>query len=326
MKLKTDIENFNSTVKITQSSKILTVGSCFSNVIGNFFLENKVTCLINPFGTVYNLASIEKLLNTEKELVSANRMAELDGIFFNYNMHSKFYGKTPSDLKEKVISTQNIVAEFIKKTDFIIITLGTSWVYFHKESEEIVSNCHKQNSKLFEKVLLTENTQLEIFSQLYKYLIKINSKIKIILTISPVRHLKDGLSNNNLSKSILRVLCESICRNFQNTFYFPSYEIMIDDLRDYRFYKEDLIHPSEIAEKYIIGKFSEMYFDDKLNNFLKKWAVIYKSISHKPFNESSTSHQIFLKKLLNQLQELSSVVELDTEISYVKKQLQSSEL
>ena len=159
------------------------------------------------------------------------------------------------------------------------------------------------------------------FAILHKELKEINPDLRIILTVSPVRHTKDGMAENQVSKSILRAACHYLTTDYQDVEYFPSYEIMMDDLRDYRFYKPDMIHPNEVAEQYIFEKFSETYFDDNLKDFIKIWHPIRKALNHRPFNEKSASHQAFLRKLLGDLEGISRLVNVEQEMENTRKQL-----
>jgi hypothetical protein len=175
----------------------------------------------------------------------------------------------------------------------------------------------------FTKSLLSQKKVLESFEEFYRDLKAFNPKCKLILTVSPVRHLKDTLSLNQVSKSVLRLACQTITETYSDAYYFPSYEIMLDDLRDYRFYKPDMIHPSEEAEAYIWDKFSGCYFDNPTKAFIEKWKPIHTALQHKAFHPGSSAHQTFLSKTLAQLEELSGTVNVDQEIALVKQQLKS---
>ena len=176
-------------------------------------------------------------------------------------------------------------------------------------------------SHLFTKELLSEKKILESFAGLYQNLKAVNPSCNMLLTVSPVRHTKDSIQLNSVSKSILRNACHAITELHPNVFYFPAYEIMLDDLRDYRFYKSDMIHPSTDAEEYIWEKFSEAYFDQPTLSFLTRWKPVVTALQHKPFHVQSQSHQKFLKKLLNDLTELNGTVNVEKEIAYVNDQL-----
>jgi hypothetical protein len=211
----------------------------------------------------------------------------------------------------------DIHSHLIPQTSNLILTFGTSFIYKLLNPQVYVANCHKMPKNLFEKELLSVKDICRGFAVLYRELKEINPNLRIILTVSPVRHTKDGMAENQVSKSILRAACHYLTTDYEDVEYFPSYEIMMDDLRDYRFYKPDMIHPNEVAEQYIFEKFSETYFDENLKDFIKKWQPIQKALAHRPFDEKSESHQKFLKKLLKDLQEISTLVNVEKEISEI---------
>lgn len=323
MIFRTEIELKPTSFKIGIGSKIITIGSCFSEVIGNQLSENKIECLCNPYGTIFNPASIFKLINhsLQNQAVFKHLFLETDGIWQHYDFHSKFFAKTKEELEQTLNNTHQNVSQFLKKANVLIITLGSAWVHQLKENSQIVSNCHKSPGNLFKKELLTIKEILMRFQTMYEALKLQNPKLKVILTVSPVRHTKETLTLNSVSKSILRIACHELEQEFEDVHYFPSYEIMIDDLRDYRFYGEDLIHPNSLAEKYIFEKFGEVYFDETYSNFLKEWKQIKTSLSHRPLHEKSINHRIFLEKLLEKLIQISEKVEVQEEIKKIRAKL-----
>ncbi len=324
MILRTEIELRPASFKIGIGSKIITIGSCFSEVIGSQLSENKIDTLCNPYGTVFNPASIFKLINhsLQNQAVFKHLFLQNDDIWQHYDFHSKFFAKTKEELENTLNHTHQQVNQFLKKANVLIITLGSAWVHQLKENSQIVSNCHKSPGHLFKKELLTIKEILMRFRTMHESLKLQNPKIKIILTVSPVRHTKETLSLNSLSKSILRTACHELEQEFEDVHYFPSYEIMIDDLRDYRFYADDLIHPNAMAEKYIFDKFGEVYFEGNFLEFLKEWGQIRASLSHRPLHEKSASQRIFLEKLLDKLLNISTKVEVQEEINTVRTRLE----
>jgi hypothetical protein len=194
-----------------------------------------------------------------------------------------------------------------------MITYGTAWVYQRQDTGEIVSNCHKMPAAAFAKSLLTQKQILASFDAFYRHLKAMNPVIKLVLTVSPVRHLKDTLALNSVSKSLLRLCCHTITEQYPGVDYFPAYEIMMDDLRDYRFYKSDMIHPSADAEDYIWERFLECYASASLREFIAKWQVIQSALKHKPFHPGSSGHQIFLQQTVQQLEALSHLVDVEKE-------------
>ncbi|HKZ36527.1 MAG TPA: GSCFA domain-containing protein, partial [Chryseolinea sp.] len=258
---------------------------------------------------------------THNQVPSQNTYVQRNDVFLNYDFHSELSSLDMNNLQGQLKIIIEATNSFLTKAQWLIITYGTAWAYERNDTAEIVANCHKMPQGEFTKVLLTQKKILESFEGMFEGLKAINPDIKIILTVSPVRHLKDTLELNSVSKSILRTACHTLTEQYKDVDYFPAFEIMMDDLRDYRFYKPDMIHPSEIAEEYIWQKFSEKYFDGKLKAFLIRWKEIQSALAHKPFHPSSTAHQQFLRETLKKLEELKSVVNVDQEIEVVKSEI-----
>jgi lysophospholipase L1-like esterase len=309
--------------QITLKDALITIGSCFSDAIGKRLVQNKFNTLVNPFGTLYNPVSIHKLLNmaANEESLPVFSFIEREQVHANYLFHSQFNELTKKALEENLNSILQRVKQQLQLPGYLLITYGTALVYTEKNTSQVVANCHKMPADLFEKRLLTVQEIKEDFEQLIQALHKINNKLTIILTISPVRHLKDTLELNSVSKSVLRLACHEIVREHSQVEYFPAYEIMMDDLRDYRFYKDDLIHPTAFAEDYIWEKFEQTYFDAATIAFIKKWKEIKSALSHKPFQPSSAAHQQFLKSLYTNVNELKNVVNVEEELSLIKSQI-----
>jgi hypothetical protein len=320
---RTEIQLSKSKAGISLKQDILTTGSCFSDAIGLKLAENKFPVLVNPFGTNYNPISIHKSLRAALNgaLPLSHSYFEHGGIYSHYDFHSEFSDPNKTVVEERVKTTIQTAHQFLKHAQWIIVTYGTAWAYKRNETNDIVSNCHKMTSQNFTKELLTEKKIIESFEGLYQNLKAVNPTCNILLTVSPVRHIKDTIQLNSLSKAILRTACHSLTELHSNVLYFPAYEIMLDDLRDYRFYKSDMLHPSADAEEYIWEKFSETYFDKPTIEFLSKWKTIYTALQHRPFHPQSDSHQKFLKKLLTDLKELNGPVNVEEEIASVNAQL-----
>jgi hypothetical protein len=320
---RTEIHPLPSPIKLNLSEKILTVGSCFSDSIGKELVENKFTVAVNPFGSNYNPHSIHKSLRyaIHNQVVPDHTYVENKGVQSNYDFHSNFAALDKQAVIRSIKEVIGATHYFLKDAQWIFITYGTAWVYERKDTGDIVANCHKVPAGNFNKLLLSQKKVLESFKEFYTELKAFNPTCKIILTVSPVRHIKDTLQLNSVSKSVLRLACQTITEAHADVFYFPSYEIMMDDLRDYRFYKSDMIHPSKEAERYIFSKFSETYFDESTHQFLKQWQPLRQALKHKPFLPESESHQQFLKNTLSQLDALQTKVNLSNEISLIKSQL-----
>ena len=281
---------------------------------------------MNPFGVIYNPESIHKVLTYAvfNEAVPEHTYLRNQELFLNYDFHSEFAALAKDALAARLLNTIGSTHYALTKSDWLLLTYGTAWVYARSKTGEIVANCHKLPSAMFTKSLLTEEAIVSSFNSFYNNLKRINPKIRIILTVSPVRHLKDTLELNSVSKAVLRVACHQIASQYEDTEYFPAYEMMVDDLRDYRFYKADMLHPSEEAEDYIWEKFMERYFSDELKDFVGQWSLILSAMRHRPFHPGSKAHQQFLLDLHGKLETFRSVVDVQEEIDVVKRQMQSN--
>jgi hypothetical protein len=322
------MQDFRTTFKIpkakhsiTHETQLLTLGSCFADVVGNQLKNNKLNIIVNPFGTLFNPLSIFKLLSPTYTQADERLFVENQQMWFHYDFHSQFSGHSQAALQDIINAQISLVHQSLKQTQYLIITFGTAFIYRLLNPQTYVANCHKMPSHYFEKDLLSVKDICKSFAILYKALKEQNPDLKIILTVSPVRHTKDGVPENQVSKSILRAACHYLTTDYEEVTYFPSYEIMMDDLRDYRFYKPDLLHPNEVAEQYIFEKFAETYFDESLHRFIPQWQAIQRALNHRPFNEHSSSHQQFLQKLLRDLQGLSAIVNVDDEIAMLHNKM-----
>lgn len=313
MQFRTTFQIQSSDFKLNHQHKILTIGSCFSDEIGKRLIDLKFDGLINPFGVIFNSHSIQNLIerSIQKKYFTIADVHQNGEEFFCFDVHSSFNALTKEAVLEKLNSTLDQVYNYIHSCDVVMITLGTSWIYEWKTSNQIVANCHKVDTKQFEKRLLTTEENLKSLELIVSDLKKINPKIHIITTVSPVRHTKDGMIENNVSKArLLNALYELSLQNNQVE-YFPSYELVLDDLRDYRFFKKDLIHPSKQAVDYIWEKFSETYFEQSTQTIIQKINKVISAINHRPFNEESENYQQFLVKTITLMNELEKGNQLD---------------
>jgi hypothetical protein len=259
-----------------------------------------------------------------KRAIPEDTFVSRNGIFFNYDFHSDLSSADLNGLQRRIEKQITGANSFIENAQWVFLTYGTALTYERIDTNDIVSNCHKMPQSLFRKHLLTQKKILDSFGEMYEQLKIVNPNIRLILTVSPVRHLKETIEMNSVSKSILRVACHTITEQHEDVSYFPSYEIMMDDLRDYRFYKADMIHPNEVAEKYIWGKFGDTYFDDALKSFLTKWMDIKSALAHKPFHPDSLDHQNFIRTTIKKLEELKPLVNVDQEIANMTSKLKNT--
>jgi hypothetical protein len=320
---RTELKIKPSEWQIDFKTPVFTVGSCFSDAIGTRLEINKFPTLINPFGTTYNPISIHKLIHKalkNEPQESHTFLSRGDG-HFNYDFHSSISSHNVAALQNTIIDKIGVAHHFLNTAKFLFITYGTAWVYNRRDTGETVANCHKQPGENFEKILLSQEEVRKSFLDIISALRKFNPDLKIILTLSPVRHLKDTLELNSVSKSLLRTACHELANAYHNVEYFPAYEIMMDDLRDYRFYASDMLHPSKDAEEYIWKKFAERYFTNATVDFIEKWQSILAALNHRPFNVVSAQHQEFLANTLNRLKEVGSIVNVDNEVATIASQI-----
>lgn len=312
-----------STVQISLNDHILTQGSCFSDAMGARLSTNKLTTLVNPFGVIYNPESIHKVLSYSifNEALPEHTFVQNQEIHLNYNFHSAFSSPNRKELQARLSNAIGSTHYFLKDTRWLILTYGTAWVYLRKDTGEIVANCHKLPSAIFSKSLMPTSDVQSSFEVFYKQLKTFNPHVRLILTVSPVRHIKDTLELNSVSKSVLRVACHEIAGRYEDVEYFPAFEIMMDDLRDYRFYSTDMLHPTSDAEDYIWERFMERYFSPPLRDFVLKWKVILSALRHRPFHPHSSAHQQFLRETLRKLEEVRTLVDVDDEIAAITRQI-----
>jgi hypothetical protein len=303
---RTKIQPQPSKNKISYHTPVLFLGSCFTENIGNKMLELKFPVLINPFGVLYNPVSVRQSLEI---ILDKRDFNEHDLGFFNEQWFS-FYHDTEFSNTDKQECLNNInlklneARDQLKKANYLIITFGTAWVYEYIKTGRVVSNCHKIPAKEFTRYKLGVE---DVFVQWAKLLNRIedyNPDLKVIFTVSPVRHWKDGAVQNQLSKSTLILAIHQIMKIFENVEYFPAYEIMMDDLRDYRFYAEDMLHPSNVAIKYIWDQFFDTYVENKTTTIIAEVQKVILAENHRPLNPNTEKHKKFLLRLKDQKEKL----------------------
>ena len=323
MKFRTPLAPVETDKKVDLSQPILTLGSCFSESIGAKLLENKFDVLINPFGTIFDPLSITRILNNSLNNTTPDTASYVlsEGVYKSLELHSSFTGLSQDELELQIRARLSITHEFLRTAKWLIITFGTAYVYKYKKTSTFIANCQKLPAKDFTRELLPVEYLQDDFNLLVEKLNNFNPALNIILTVSPVRHLRDGITENSLSKSLLRVLCHQLATENESLYYYPAYELMMDDLRDYRFYEQDMIHPSELAIDYIWKHFSLSYMNKETTSFLETWQKIAIAINHKAFNPATAEHQQFLIKTLQDLESIKDKVNVDKEISLIKDQI-----
>ena len=282
MEFRTKVHIHNKGISLSHRYKYLLLGSCFSDSIGDKLMNAGFDCVANPFGALYNPLSI------------MNALSMRDDEFYRWTQ------KSCDDLNfDQVIHT----------IDVFVLTFGTAWVYELKETGHVVANCKKQPDTLFLRRRITIDEIIEKYAQFIENAVVPNHKT-ILFTVSPIRHKKDGLHENQLSKSILLLAIDCLCKAYPNNcYYFPSYEIMLDELRDYRFYADDMLHPSQVAVQYIWECFQQTYFSPKTIEFIEQFEHLNRILHHQPLDASNTAHQQLVAQTIEQINQLKHAIQ-----------------
>lgn len=323
MKFRTEIERVSFPFKLDIDSQILSLGSCFAQVIGEYLDNYKIINSTNPFGVLFNPISIGQNLLTAINNTEASPLlfTHKDEASVHFEYHSIISAENEIELAD-IIKRKNIqVSKYLKSADLLILTFGTAWVHVLNKSEKIVANCHKQNSSQFSKRLITETEFKEVYNELILKLKEINPNLQILLSVSPVIHSREGLIGNSVSKSTLIHFSHLLVSNHENVSYFPGYEIVTNDLRDYRFYKDDLIHPAPISERYILDYFMEQVGSQNLKNHIASFTKLKSNMAHRPFNEYSISFLNHLQRTLEELKDYPYKVDLEKEINSIDQKI-----
>lgn len=293
-----------STSLVSYHNPILLLGSCFSQNIGEKLNASKFTTNTNPFGIIYNPISITNAVKRiiKKSLYSLNELHEFNEKWVSFDHHGEFSSFSKTTCLEKINSSIIQANQQLSTTNILFITLGSAWVYRHIKTNKIVANCHKIPAKEFTKELLNVDEIVANFNTIAKEL----KNTTIVFTISPIRHIKDGLQENNWSKSTLHLAVKTIVEKNKNCAYFPAYELVMDELRDYRFFKNDLIHPTELAIDYVWKKFVTCFMGEKDLHLMSEIEKIQTAVNHRPFNNKSSEHQKFIAVQLAKMDQLTA--------------------
>lgn len=309
------MSRFHTSVPLTESSfklqcqdTFITLGSCFADEIGQFFVQHKFRMLVNPLGIVFNPASLAKLLNLTIHGDSIAGYDEIlvghDGLWHSLLNHGRFSQPDKTNLIRNIDKAFQSTRLHLQESDYLIITLGSAHAYRHLRSGEIVTNCHKLPATDFKKELLTIPDIENILQKALEDIKSINNKIRIFLTVSPIRYLRDGIIESNRSKAHLLASVHSLIDRLDYCYYFPAYELVIDDLRDYRFFREDMTHPTAQTINYVLDRFILNYADDEVRKQITDIGRFKRSLEHRPFHPQSKTHQEFLKSRYDELNAL----------------------
>jgi len=297
----------SSDLKITYNDKLFFIGSCFAENISVYFEDYKFQVSKNPFGIIYNPKAIERII----EIATGHTYNPEENCFEHNDQWSSFDAHSSLSSPKKEMHFNNLkkarseTNKALVSAQFIFISLGTAWLYKHVSSNKYVANCHKLPQKQFKKELLDLETATSALNNIVKNILMLNKEAKIVFTLSPVRHLRDGFVENQQSKSTLHLAIQQCLNQNKSAFYFPSYELLLDDLRDYRFYASDFLHPNKLALDYIWEKISIAFFDEKTSQNLAKVDKIKKRLSHRFFNSESKDSQNFKAQTQLQIEELN---------------------
>jgi len=295
--------------KIDYSKGVIFMGSCFSDNIGTKLASLKFPVDINPFGVLYNPVSIA---NSLKFLIDKQQFFEYDlfqdqGLWNSFHHHSSFSDVDLDATLNKINGRIESSHQFLKDAEFLVITFGTAWAYLLENSKQIVSNCHKVPASHFTRVRLSSHEIVEAYRFLIEELWSFNPKLKIIFTVSPIRHWKDGAFENQVSKATLVLAIDKLLRSFADRpcAYFPAYELVMDELRDYRYYAADMLHLSDVAIDYIFERFQSVLISQESMIFSKNIEKIQKSMHHRPFNSNSQEYIKFLEATIQEINRLA---------------------
>lgn len=330
MKFHFDFEIKKLPQSITHKDRLLLIGSCFTENIGEKLKNYKFSVLENPNGILFNPVSVSEALISYIDNTQVNR----DDLFlFNegwhsWKHHSRFSGLTAEESISRINASTTQAHRFLKEADYLMVTLGSAWIYTLTEKAlnavpgSVAANNHKAPADWFYRRLMTNEEVLEALDTVLHRLFLFNPKLKIIFTISPVRHLREGVVENNRSKAVLIQAVHHLVDKFDKLYYFPAYELVIDDLRDYRFYAEDLVHPNYFATQYVWKKFTGACMDEKTRMLMEEIHSINLAYQHKPFNPSSSRHEKFLRSFYEKttaLQEQYPHLDFKQELNYFRQ-------
>jgi hypothetical protein len=289
---------------LSHRDPVLLVGSCFANHLGAYLQQRQFQVLQNPYGISYNPISIARAALAEP--LTEDRFFEREGIWRHWDLHSEWAHPERTGALARAAEAQDKARLFLQKTNVLLLTLGTAEVFELLTDGSVVANCHKAPAQHFRRKRLDVHACTAVLTQAIETLRRSRPALKVVLTVSPVRHLRMGAVEQQRSKAVLLLACEAVTQALPDTFYFPAYELLMDDLRDYRFYADDMVHPSEKAVAYICGRFADLFFDEQTRDLNRRIDKIRQALAHKPFYPDTTPHRAFVEKTKQQIQQLET--------------------
>jgi hypothetical protein len=308
IKFRTNLVLSPTNPSISYNKAMLLLGSCFTENIGKHLAHLKFNTCINPFGILYNPLSINEALQClikNKQFVGTDLLQHHDQ-WFSFAHHGRFSSANKTDCLTHINQSLAVGAQSLRTTDVLIITLGTAWVYRLQSNNRVVANCHKLPAKHFKRERLSSLDWTTALGESLAQIKQLNPKLQVIFTLSPIRHWKDGAVENQLSKALLLVGIHELCKQHTYLNYFPAYEIMMDDLRDYRFYAEDLLHPNATAITYIWEQFKIAHLHASTKPLIAAIQKINSAYQHRPIQANSMAHQQFKQQQIQKIQQLQA--------------------
>lgn len=308
MNLITPVELPARLPRLRHTDHLLLLGSCFASHIGARLADAKFPCDVNPYGVLYNPLSISAAL---REIVQGKVYGAADLFFFRGCWHSPmhhgdFSSPSAAEALERINGRIACAHEQLSRLECLLLTFGTSWVYEQKQTGRIVGNCHKLPERDFTRRRLTVDEIVSDYTSLLSGLLARNAGLNVMLTVSPIRHVRDGMHANQLSKATLLLAADRLQAAFpDNVFYFPAYELVLDELRDYRFYAEDMVHPSDVAVQYVWERFASACFSDETRQIIAENEDIRRALAHKPFRPDSEEYKRFLGQFVLKIDRLN---------------------
>ena len=323
MKFRTELQLPPSDWRINHQSPLLFLGSCFANEIGTRFTENKFPATVNPGGIIFHplplMALLKATMLPREEFLSQIQTDQFQregqwGTFALPGTHS-----SQKELSDHLEALHHTLSQALKNSKYLVLTFGTAIGFNHQTLDKIVANCHKFPGDHFQRQTTTLKILTDTVTATLKKAMAFNPGLRILVTVSPIRHIRSGMVANSASKSILRTLCFELESTLEAVRYFPSFEIMMDDLRDYRFYKSDLIHPNQMALDYIWEKVAGVFFSNDTQEDILNLEKVQRDLAHRPQNPQAPAHHKFIKQLESKIESLEPILDMSLEREILKR-------
>lgn len=301
---RTPVKLLDYPFELSYADSLLSIGSCFAQQLAQRLQHLKFRVLDNPFGVLYHPQAMAHALHRllSEESYQETDLFEHQGRWSHFDFHGAYSGLSLQESLEKMNASREEASAVLAEASLLVFTLGTAYGWWHKKEQRIVANCHKLPGQHFERRLISVAEMSEDLVEAVQAVRAVNPQVRCLFTVSPIRHIRGGLVENQLSKASLRLLAHHLCSRLPDTHYFPSYELMMDDLRDYRFYARDMIHPSAEALDYIWGHFQQTFFSPDTQELVQQIERINRSLAHRPHFPEAAAHQQFRQQLIQQME------------------------